>query len=173
MVDVAVTQEPADLQELLYAKSKPVLANMLAPVIKSGKAKNYKVTKVEHARGFSLVTVQTTRDVEADIATAKPEEIRTQTVEYEHHNLQDIVNHFIGTSGLVVAKVPTTLAALNTEIAKKTHKLVFKDADVSFQDNKDNSVSLFVKDQMDLRWWGAAHIAFTIAEGGDPEEPGK
>lgn len=173
MVDVAVTQEPADLQELLYAKSKPVLANMLAPELKAGPAKNYKVTKVEHGRGFSLVTVEMTRDPEKDIATVTAEEKRIQTVEYEHHNLQDVVNHFLGGNSIAAEKVPTTLAELNTEIAKHTTKLVFKDADVSFQDNKDNTISLFVKDQLDLRYWGAAHVAFILAEGDDSEVPGK
>lgn len=173
MVDVAVTQEPADLQELLYAKSKPVLANMLAPELKTGVAKNYKVIDVERARGFSLVTVQLTRDPEKDIATATPEEIRTQVIEYEHHNLQDVLEHFLGKGEITVAKAITKLDDVNELIIERTDKILLDAADINFQDNGNNNISLFVKNQMDLRWWGAAHLSFNLVEGGEPEVPGK
>ena len=173
MVDVAVTQEPADLQELLYAKSKPVLANMLAPELKTGVAKNYKVIDVERARGFSLVTVQLALDPEKDIATATPEEIRTQVIEYEHHNLQDVLEHFLGKGEITVAKAITKLDDVNELIIERTDKLLLDAADINFQDNGNNNISLFVKDLKDLRWWGAAHLSFNLVEGATPEVPGK
>lgn len=172
MVDSVVNQEPADLQAILYSKSLPVLANMLAPELKEGKANNYKVVGVERARGFSIVTIKITKSAEVDIDEATEDQVREVTVDYEHHNLQAVLEHFLGKGELAVAAIPTSLDDVNELILEKTDKLILDEADIQAYFS-GNIVDLYVKDPLDLRWYGNARLTFKEVEGGAPEEPGK
>lgn len=172
MVDAAVTQEPVDFQELLYAKSKPVLANMLNPELKEGKANNYKVLKVERARGLSIVTLQITKDPEVDIDAATADQVREVTVDYEHHNLQAVIEHYLGKGPYAVSALPTELDDLNEYLLAVTDRVMLDAADIEAAFNGNEAV-LYVKDPKDLRWYGNARLEFVVMEGGSPEEPGK
>lgn len=174
MVDSVVNQEPADLQAILYSKSLPVLSNMLAPELQEGKANNYKIVGVERARGFSLVKIKITKSVEVDIDEAADDQTREVTVEYEHHSLQEVLDHFLGKGVLSVPAFPANLDDVNELILEKTDKLILDDADVQAYFSGD-IVDLYVKDPLDLRWYGNARLKFQLAdevEGGE-EEPGK
>lgn len=162
MADPVVNQEPADLQELLYAKSKPVLANMLAPELKDGVANNYKIVKVERSRGYSIVTLQVTKDPEVDIDTADADQVREVTVNYEHHSLISVLEHFLGKGPYVVEEVPATFEDLEYFVLSKTEDLsISQGIKATFNGNE---VSLFVEDPKDLRWYGVAHLTFNTAE---------
>lgn len=171
MADAVVNQEPVDLQDILYSKSKAILANMLAPELKEGKANNYKIAKVERQRGFSTVTIQLTKDPEVDIDDATPEQIKEVTVDYEHHSLADVVTHFLGKGPYTVSELPASIADVQAFIATKTDKLSLASGVTALFNGAE--ASLFVNDSKDLRFWGNAHLTFEVVEGGEPEEPGK
>lgn len=171
MADAVVNQEPVDLQEILYSKSQMILANMLAPELKTGKANNYKIVKVERMRGYSAVTVQLTKDPEVDIDTATADQIKEVTVDYEHHSLADVIQHFLGAGPHPVSELPASIEDVQAFIAGKTDKLSVETGITALFDG--NEVSLFVNDNKDLRFYGNAHLTFEVVEGGLPEEPGK
>lgn len=166
MPDQNVNQEPITLEELLYAKSLPVLSKMLAPALvgEETPAANYRVIEVKLVNRQTVVVIEQTKDPKVDIGSATSDQIVVREIPYHRYHIGEVLRHKLGKLGTFgVATVPKTKAELNTWLAGR---LVLDDDVHVHEVNGIVTVQPTALD--DLKWYGVAQLVFEVT-GVEPE----
>lgn len=153
------------LQELLLAKSIPVLSKVLGPTIGGQVKNNFRIIGVRMVNRETVVTYEITKDPLVAINTATPDQIRKEEVVYRRHHMKNVFEHILGYGPFhATGNIPNDVGTFNTWLTAVGIDLTLS-ADEVIVVRNGTIVSIFPKSTTDLKWRGSHQMVFIQPQG--------
>lgn len=148
------------LQELLLARSMPVLTKVLGPTIGGQVKNNFRIANVRMVNRETVVTYEITKDPLVNINTATTDQIRSEEVVYRRHHMKNVFEHILGYGPFhTTVGLPSDVESFNTWLTSIGIDLTLSADEVTVT-RYGLIVSIFPKNQNDLKWRGSHQMVF-------------